>query len=127
MYESGWYHPMKNFKTIFYMLCAAILFLVVVVVPVYNGFIKVEEVTITVTSTDRTKDKWMVLGINEEGEPVALENTDNLFRLKFNSSDLQAGIQVGKTYTFRIAGIRNSLFSLYPNVLSVTPIAEITK
>lgn len=118
---------MHRFKIIAYSILTLLLLFVVVLLPVYNGFVKTEEITVTVTSTDRTKDKWMVLGINEEGEPVALENTDNLFRLKFNSSDLQAGIQVGKTYTFRIAGIRNSLFSLYPNVLSVTPIAEITK
>lgn len=115
---------MKNFKIIFCMLCTAVTLLFVVIIPVYNGFIKAEEVTITVTSTDRAKDKWMVLGVDGEGEPVALENTDNLFRLKFNSSDLQAGIQVGKTYTFRIAGIRNSLFSLYPNILSVTPAVQ---
>ena len=116
---------MKNIKTIFYILLTAIVLFVVVVAPVYNGFVKAEEVTITVTSTERAKDKWLVLGIDEEGEPVSLENTDSFIRLKFNSSDLQAGILVGETYTFRIAGIRNPFFSMYPNILSVTPAADI--
>lgn len=85
------------------------------------------EVTITVTSTDRVGNRWMVLGVDKQGNPVSLKNKDSFFRHKTNSSDLQAGIRVGKTYTFRIVGIRNSLFSLYPNILSVTPMTEATK
>lgn len=115
---------MNRLKMIAYIILTLVLLFVVVVIPIYNGFVKTEEVTVTVTSTDRTKDKWMVLGIDENGAPVALENTDSLFRFKFGSSDLQAGIQVGKTYTFRVAGIRNTLFSMYPNILSVVSTSD---
>ena len=118
---------MKNLIRGLYVAIAVVLLLAVVIYPIWNRFVSQGEVTMTVTSTDRVKDKWMVLGVNADGESVALENSDSLTHLKFNSSDLQAGIQVGKTYTFRTAGIRNPLFSMYPNILSVVPTSDTTE
>ena len=50
-----------------------------------------------------------------------MKNTDFFWAWKWNSSDVYAKIQRGKTYRFHIAGWRVSFLSMYPNILSVTP------
>ena len=80
------------------------------------------EITVTVTSVDRAEDRWMVLGEDEDGNPVSLVNKDNWFRRKFNSSDIQAGLRVGETYRFVVYGKRIPTISSYPNILEVLPL-----
>lgn len=50
------------------------------------------------------------------GEVQVLEITDNLLSLRFDSSNVYANIEVGKTYTFVVGGDRVELFSWYPNI-----------
>jgi hypothetical protein len=50
------------------------------------------------------------------------ENTDSLFNLKFNSSDLYNQIKAGKTYTCQTWGWRVEIFSSYRNILSCTEV-----
>jgi len=50
-----------------------------------------------------------------------LENTDSLLRLKFNSSDIRAGLKKGETYCFHTHWWRAGFFSWYPNVLDFKP------
>lgn len=83
---------------------------------------------ITVTSTDRVfsakGSKWIVLGTDENGNPIALQNTDILVRLKFNSSDLQASIEAGKTYEAVVVGYRVPFLSWYKNIISIKEIYD---
>ena len=44
---------------------------------------------------------------------------DSLMQGKFNSSDIYASIETGKTYTFLIRGIRNEITSNYPNIVRI--------
>lgn len=80
-------------------------------------------VTITVSGTDRAwygkGSKWLVLGTDANGEPLVLENTDNLLRLKFNSSDIQAVIEEGETYEAEVVGYRIPILSWYENIISI--------
>lgn len=50
----------------------------------------------------------------EEGE--VFENTDQLMVGKFNSSDIQGQLKVGKKYHCSTIGIRNQFFSWYRNI-----------
>lgn len=83
---------------------------------------------ITVVSTDRVMSgkgsKWLVLGTDENGNSVCLQNTDILVRRKFNSSDIQATIEVGKTYEAVVVGYRFPIISWYKNILSIKEIQE---
>lgn len=49
------------------------------------------------------------------------ENTDTVWRLKWNSSDLYAQIENGGTYSFKVYGVRFGYFSWYRNIVSVGP------
>lgn len=51
-------------------------------------------------------------------------NQDSLFRGKFNSGDIQGQLQVGETYELEVAGARFPLFSMFPNIFEVRPIAN---
>lgn len=46
-----------------------------------------------------------------------LQNTDSLFRGKFNSSDVYVDLEVGKTYEFHLIGWRIKFFSVYKNII----------
>lgn len=52
------------------------------------------------------------------------ENTDSLFHLKWNSSDLQGKLKVGQEYRFKTYGWRFPLFSMYENIVSVEEIGR---
>lgn len=77
---------------------------------------------ITATVTDKgvknssNDSKYLVYTKNENGDIQVLEITDALFAGQFNSSDIYAGIEVGKTYVFDIGGSRNKFLSWYPNI-----------
>lgn len=81
---------------------------------------------IVVTSVDRVvgnaSSKWLILGKDRNGDPIVLQNTDNILRLKFNSSDIQAAIEVGKSYRCDVIGYRVRLLSWYENVLAMKEI-----
>lgn len=57
-------------------------------------------------------------------EAIALQNTDILVRLKFNSSDLQASIEAGKTYEAVVVGYRVPFLSWYKNIISIKEIYD---
>ena len=81
------------------------------------------DVVVTVTDKDRIVDfdtkesKYLIMGKDEEGNPVVYENTDNFIIGKFTSSNFQAGIEIGKTYTFTVVGIRVPYLSMYENII----------
>lgn len=50
------------------------------------------------------------------------ENTDSFTKWKFNSSDIQNQINIGKCYSFRVHWFRSNFFSQYRNILEVIEI-----
>jgi hypothetical protein len=47
------------------------------------------------------------------------EISDQLFMLKFNSSDIYSSISIGDTITIKVSGARVHVMSTYPNIISV--------
>lgn len=88
--------------------------------------------TITATVTDKAvrlekssgedkkpKDKYMIYAKDVSGKTYVFENTDTIYYFKFDSSDVYAEIEVGKTYDFDVYGWRLKLFSSYQNIIKV--------
>lgn len=81
-----------------------------------------EMVEVTVKKTDRecfgsgdsVVCKYMVYTSDE-----VFENTDTIFDGKFNSTNLQNILTVGKTYKFLVTGHRMPALSSFRNILSV--------
>ena len=84
------------------------------------------DVIVTVTDKERivetrdnkTTSKYLIMGKDENDNPVVYENTDSILRMKFNSSDYQANIEVGDTYKFTVIGYRIPFMSIYENIIS---------
>lgn len=79
------------------------------------------EVVATVTDKGIKNDsnesgKYLVFIESDDPDLKVLQVTDNLFAMRFNSSDVYGGIKIGKTYKFTTRGSRNRLFSWYPNI-----------
>ena len=74
------------------------------------------EITVTVTDKYVKDDKYLIYTKTTDDNIEVFEITDSLLSLRFNSSDVYAGIEIGKTYILKIGGSRNELFSWYPNI-----------
>ena len=64
--------------------------------------------------------KYIVIDSNEN----AYEILDTIFRLKFNSTDLYALLDVGKKYVITTTGYRIHFFSMYPNIHKIVEITN---
>ena len=87
------------------------------------------EYTITGTVTDKgikrvnNEDIYLVYCTTSDGVEV-MQITDSLWALRYNSSDVYAGIQEGVKYRFKVRGSRNRLMSWYPNIYEYTEVSE---
>ncbi|MFH1420913.1 MAG: DUF1523 family protein [Candidatus Aenigmatarchaeota archaeon] len=84
----------------------------------------VAEVTEKVVKRYGNSDKYLLFTRLNDGSTRVLENTDSLFEWKFDSSDIQAGIEPGKTYQFKTYGFRAPFLSWYENILSAEEVKE---
>ena len=72
-----------------------------------------EVITIKDKYIKRIYEKDLYL-VGTENEVFKIE--DNIFILKFNSSDIYNELEVGKSYYIETTGIRNNFFSWYRNI-----------
>ena len=82
---------------------------------------------VTVTRVEReNKDggKYIISTILEDGTVKVFENTDTLFRGKFDSSDINATIIEDKKYEFTVIGYRVPFLSWYENILEAREVSE---
>ena len=63
-------------------------------------------------------EQMLALGVDENGETLVLENTDNTIRFKFNSSDIYAALKEGETYEVEVIGYRVPFLNMYENIIS---------
>jgi hypothetical protein len=104
-----------NLLTIIGWIVVAI---VIVLPPFLYVYATQQDRKITVKKTERIvspdgkSSKYLIYA--EDG---VYENTDNILRMKFNSSDIYGQLQNGKTYMCDTYGWRVPLLSIYPNIV----------
>jgi hypothetical protein len=76
------------------------------------------EITIKKTLQKRSGDTDRYLIFTENNG--VFENTDCVWLLKFNSSDIQSELEEGKTYKIKYYGWRVRFLSWYPNIITLT-------
>lgn len=72
-----------------------------------------------VVSKDSTDSKYLVYCEEEDGTIHVFENTDTIWRGKWNSSDIQAKLKSGCFYKITVVGYRVPFLSWYQNIISV--------
>lgn len=108
----------------FYVYAFTIFILIIgliISIPIFSFNDSKITMTIDEKLTKRTDDteKYLIFGTTEEGQQIQLENTDSLFRGKFNSSEFQHKIKEGNIYTFTVIGHRVPIFSWYKNIINI--------
>lgn len=90
-----------------------------------------KEYMITVTDKERVystsmsgdsvtqTSKYLVFGLDENGEVLVFENTDTFIRGKWNSSNVQGSLLEGNTYKVTVVGYRIPFLSWYENIIAV--------
>ncbi len=107
---------MNNVKFFILFVIVIISFSIITTILYYQT-----ETEIIATVTDKS---ITVIGHEEETETIYLiftdkevfENSDMIFKGKFNSSDFYSNIKIGKTYKFKVYGWRIPILSSYRNI-----------
>ena len=106
-----------KFKTIIVLGIIGIVLLLFSPILIYRS--TVEERTFTVKDKERIvkSESSYYLVWTEEGE--VYKNDDSIAFLKFNSSDIYGQLEIGKTYTAKVAGWRIRILSMYENIIKI--------
>lgn len=116
---------MSNRSLLGCLTAIALVVIAVITVPVMN-FSNDHTYTVTITDKERVttqsaKDnidsKYLIYGEDENGKTYVFEDTDTLFRGKFNSSDVYGALKEGKTYELTVIGFRVHIFNWYENII----------
>lgn len=119
---------MSNKSLLGYLTAITAIALVVIAViafPVMN-FSNDHTYTVTITDKERvttqvaegqTDSKYLIYGEDENEKTYVFEDTDTLFRWKFNSSDVFGALKEGETYELTVIGFRVHIFNWYENII----------
>lgn len=108
------------------------IIIIILVLAVFLGgsaLVSFNDHTYVVEVTDKERvnysdsGKYLIYG-QEDNNTLVLENTDSLFRGKFNSSDIYAELEIGKTYEFTVVGYRIPILSYYENIIEYKEITN---
>lgn len=116
---------MSNRSLLGYLTAIALVVIAVIAVPVIN-FSNDHTYTVTITDKERVttqsaKDsidsKYLIYGEDENGKTYVFEDSDTLFRWKFNSSDVYGALKEGETYELTVIGFRVHILNWYENIV----------
>lgn len=107
-------------------LTAIVLVVIAVIAVPAMNFTNDHKYTVTITDKERvtarvykgqTYSKYLIYGEDENGKTYVFEDTDTLFRGKFNSSDVYGALKEGKTYELTVIGFRIHILNWYENII----------
>ena len=116
---------MSNRSFLGYLTAIALVVIAVIAIPVIS-FSNDHAYTVTITDKERvttqvaegqTDSKYLIYGEDENGKTYVFEDTDTLFRWKFNSSDVFGALKEGETYELTVIGFRVHIFNWYENII----------
>lgn len=116
---------MSNRSLLGYLTAIALVIIAVIAVPVIN-FSNDHTYTVTITDKERvttqvaegqTDSKYLIYGEDKNGKTHVFEDTDTLFRGKFNSSDVYGALKKGETYELTVIGFRVHILNWYENII----------
>lgn len=102
----------------------AVLLVIFIAVPLCSSYFSTKTYTVTVTDKDvknySNNSKYLVFTKLENGETKTFSIEDSIFNWRWNSSDVYADIEIGKTYEIEVIGWRIPFLSEYENIMTVS-------
>ena len=118
------YYSRRSSKKWIIGVVVAVLLVIFIAVPICSSYYSTKTYTITVTDKDiknySKSSKYLVFTKLENGETKTFSIEDSLFKWRWNSSDVYAEIEIGKTYEVEVIGWRIPFFSEYENIMVVS-------
>lgn len=99
------------------IVIAIVIGLIVDITGSFNDHTYAITITDKERITEQNDSKYLIYGTDKKGQDYVFENTDNLFRGKFNSSDVYGSIKKDKTYEVTVVGYRVQFLSWYENII----------
>lgn len=103
-------------KEWFGLIAIAVLILFSIVFEVIN-YMHVTAVKGEVIDNDQ--DKFYIVVKQDDSSEKVIVNKDSVFMMKFDSADVQAKVNKGEKYEFKLRGYRVPVLSMFPNVDTV--------
>lgn len=108
---------MRNFYLTVLFLCAVFACMMA---PSINKVTNKRQVTVTVVDkgikNNRGSGQYLIYCKDQGGGTQVYQIADSLFKMRFDSSDVYADLEVGVTYEFTVCGKRVPILSWYPNI-----------
>lgn len=107
-------------------LIAIVLAVIAVIAVIVMNFSNDHTYTVTITDKERVTtqsaedsidSKYLIYGEDKNGKTYVFEDTDTLFRGKFNSSDVYGALKEGETYELTVIGFRIHILNWYENII----------
>ena len=86
--------------------------------------IKVKVLEKKIMKCYKSTDKYVFKVEDDRGKTFYLENKNDIFFFKFNSSDIYDEVSAGNTYIFNIRGMRSRFFGVYPNIYNFRTVVK---
>ncbi|HJI48772.1 MAG TPA: hypothetical protein OIL97_04390 [Oscillospiraceae bacterium] len=106
------------------IVIAIVIGLIVDITGSFNDHTYAITITDKERITEQNDSKYLIYGTDKKGQDYVFENTDNLFRGKFNSSDIYGSIKKDKTYEVTVVGYRVQFLSWYENIIKYKELKE---
>ncbi len=112
-------------KAVVYIV-SFIIMMTIALLPICLTSFNDTEYVVTVTDKERAANsessKYLIFAEDEQGDTVVFENTDNLLRFKFDSSNIYGKLKIGYTYKITVVGFRVPILSMYQNIIDIEEI-----
>lgn len=115
-------------ETLGYLTAITLVIIAVIalIAGTVNNFSNDHKYTVTITDKERvtiqsakgsTGSRYLIYSEDENGKTYVFEDTDTLFRGKFNSSDVYGALKEGETYELTVIGFRVHILGWYENII----------
>ena len=124
----------KYMRYIAPLVCIALVILIILGSWIVPPFVR-NSYTVTVTGKERiyksgeeaSSSYYLVFAKEPDGIVKVFKNSDELLLGKFDSSNIQAGLEIGGTYDVDVYGFRVPFLSMYENIIRYNPTKENTR
>ena len=113
------------------LVCIALVILLILgtwIVPLFVRNSYTVEVTgkerIYKSSENASSSYYLVFAKEPDGDVKVFKNSDELLLGKFDSSNIQAGMEIGGAYDVDVYGFRVPFLSWYENIIRYSPAEE---
>lgn len=102
------------------VIIGVLALIIIAIVSLASGFHTTSYTNLTVIDKGYSgeSDGYIIWFEDSNGTQYEFENSDSLFRGKFNSGTIQGKLKEGSTYNITTTGWRIPFFSSYPNIIT---------